>query len=72
MVTAYILLVALAAGLMAASCWIPALICFVIAMGLALRYEVRWLADHTRLTRHSKPRSVPAPTRHLRPTRYRG
>lgn len=28
------------------------------ALAVALRYEIRWLADHTSLTRHS-PRRIP-------------
>lgn len=47
------------------ACWVPALILGVFAAGIAWRYEIRWLADHTKLTRH-EPRPVPPTSKSLK------
>lgn len=64
MITAtYFVLVVLAGALTFAGCWIPAALVGALAFCLAWRFELRWLADHTRLTKHA-PRPVPPPRHH--------
>lgn len=64
MTIAYFTSLVLAMILGSLSCWIPALIFALIAAGIALRYEIRWVADHTRLTKYA-PRPIPRSPRHL-------
>lgn len=62
---AYIGLLAIAGVFTMISFWVPAIIAALIALGLAFRYELRWMIDHTSLTQH-KPRKIPPSPRSLR------
>ena len=63
MTVAFIALLSLAGVLTFAGAWIAAGAVALVAFVLAVRYEIRWVLDHTKLTKHA-PRPVPPP-RHL-------
>lgn len=54
----YLALVGLTGFFIALGCIVPAIIVGLGALGLMMRYEIRWTLDHTRLTKH-QPRPVP-------------
>lgn len=59
---AYVVLLTLAGLLITISMWVPAIICCVLAFGLAGRFELRWCSDRAR---GAAPRPVPGPRKHL-------
>lgn len=57
-VLTYLALLVGAAACTYAGCLAVAIALGAAALVVAWRYEIRWLADHTKLTRH-EPRPVP-------------